>query len=148
MDPIRSKFGNIEKEEVDMDAKTLYIRAYIREHSRFSFRQLLEKQHSKTEIIVTFLVMLEEIKLGDWLFRFHEPYYPGLRAKIMPIPVSNSLLEIAMLLLLAGLFLSFYLQPVLVKADAEGYTVAGPRPEKMRLELEKLLAEPEEGDKA
>lgn len=90
----------------------------------------------------------EEIKLGDWVFRFHEPYYPGLRAKIMPIPVSNSLLEIAMLLLLAGLFLSFYLQPVLVKADAEGYTVAGPRPEKMRLELEKLLAEPEEGDKA
>ena len=65
VDPIRSKFGNIEKEEVDMDAKTLYIRAYIREHSRFSFRQLLEKQHNKTEIIVTFLVMLEEIKLGE-----------------------------------------------------------------------------------
>ena len=65
VDPIRSKFGNIEKEEVDMDAKTLYIRAYIREHSRFSFRQLLEKQHSKTEIIVTFLIMLEEMKLGE-----------------------------------------------------------------------------------
>ncbi len=65
VDPIRSKFGNIEKEEVDMDAKTLYIRAYIREHKRFSFRQLLEKQASKTEIVVTFLVMLEEIKLGE-----------------------------------------------------------------------------------
>ena len=65
VDPIRSKFGNIEKEEIDMDAKTLYIRAYIREHKRFSFRQLLEKSHSKTEIIVTFLVMLEEMKLGE-----------------------------------------------------------------------------------
>ena len=65
VDPIRSKFGNIEKEEIDMDAKTLYIRAYIREHKKFSFRQLLEKQHSKTEIIVTFLVMLEEMKLGE-----------------------------------------------------------------------------------
>ncbi|MBQ7615419.1 MAG: segregation/condensation protein A [Butyrivibrio sp.] len=65
VDPIRSKFGNIEKEEIDMDAKTLYIKAYIREHKRFSFRQLLEKQHSKTEIIVTFLVMLEEMKLGE-----------------------------------------------------------------------------------
>ena len=65
VDPIRSKFGNIEKEEVDMDAKTLYIRAYIREHRTFSFRQLLEKQHSKTEIIVTFLVILEEMKLGE-----------------------------------------------------------------------------------
>ncbi len=65
VDPIRSKFGNIEKEEVDMDAKTLYIRAYIREHDRFSFSQLLEKKHSKTEIIVTFLVILEEMKLGE-----------------------------------------------------------------------------------
>ena len=65
VDPIRSKFGNIEKEEVDMDAKTLYIKAYIREHKRFSFRNLLEKQHSKTEIIVTFLVVLEEMKLGE-----------------------------------------------------------------------------------
>ena len=65
VDPIRSKFGNIEKEEIDMDAKTLYIKAYIREHTRFSFRQLLEKQHNKTEIIVTFLVMLEEMKLGE-----------------------------------------------------------------------------------
>jgi len=65
LDPIRSRFGNIEKEEIDMDAKTLYIKAYIREHDRFSFRQLLEKQHSKTEIIVTFLVMLEEMKLGE-----------------------------------------------------------------------------------
>ena len=65
VDPIRSRFGNIEKEEIDMDAKTLYIRTYIREHQRFSFRQLLEKQHSKTEIIVTFLVMLEEMKLGE-----------------------------------------------------------------------------------
>ena len=65
VDPIRSKFGNIEKEEIDMDAKTLFIQAYIREHKTFSFRQLLEKQHSKTEIIVTFLVILEEMKLGE-----------------------------------------------------------------------------------
>ncbi|MCR5671556.1 MAG: segregation/condensation protein A [Butyrivibrio sp.] len=65
VDPIRSKFGNIEKEEIDMDAKTLYIKAYVREHSRFSFRQLLENQKSKSEIIVTFLVILEEMKLGE-----------------------------------------------------------------------------------
>ncbi|MCR5101794.1 MAG: segregation/condensation protein A [Butyrivibrio sp.] len=65
LDPIRSKFGDIEKEEIDMDAKTLYIRAYIREHNVFSFRQLLEKQNSKLEIIVTFLVVLEEMKLGE-----------------------------------------------------------------------------------
>ena len=81
----------------------------------------------------------ESISLGDWEYSFQEPYYPGLRIKQMPFPYANSLLEAAFVLLLAGLFLCFYLQPVLLKADEEGYTVAGPRPEKLRLELKRRL---------
>lgn len=64
IDPIRSQYGKIEKDEVNMDAKIIYVEEYIREHSRFSFRQLLEKQGSKMEIIVTFLVILELMKIG------------------------------------------------------------------------------------
>lgn len=64
IDPIRSNYGNIEKDEVDMDIKTSYVEDYIRSHKTCSFRQLLEKQHSKMEIIVTFLVILEMMKLG------------------------------------------------------------------------------------
>lgn len=64
IDPIRSQYGNIEKEEVDMDAKALYIEAYAREHKSFSFRRLLEKQSSKMELIVTFLIILELMKIG------------------------------------------------------------------------------------
>lgn len=64
IDPIRSNYGNIEKDEVDMDIKTSYVEDYIRCHKTCSFRQLLEKQHSKMEIIVTFLVILEMMKLG------------------------------------------------------------------------------------
>jgi Uncharacterized conserved protein len=64
IDPVRSTFGNIEKDEVDMDIKTVYVEQYARSHGRFSFRQLLEKQHSKMEIIVTFLVVLEMMKTG------------------------------------------------------------------------------------
>ena len=44
IDPIRSKFGRIEKE--------------------FSFRQLMENQHSKIQLIVTFLAILELMKMG------------------------------------------------------------------------------------
>ena len=62
IDPIRSRYGNIEKEEIDMDAKMLYVEAYAQEHGHFSFRRLLEKQSSKMEIIVTFLVVLELMK--------------------------------------------------------------------------------------
>ncbi len=64
IDPIRSRYGNIEKEEIDMDAKLLYVEAYAREHGQFSFRRLLERQSSKMEIIVTFLIILELMKTG------------------------------------------------------------------------------------
>lgn len=64
IDPVRSTFGQIEKDEVDMDLKTTYVEEYVRKHKSFSFRQLLNKQHSKMEIIVTFLVILEMMKVG------------------------------------------------------------------------------------
>ncbi len=64
IDPVRSTFGNIEKDEIDMEKKAFYIEEYIASHKTFSFRQLLERQHSKMEIIVTFLVMLELMRLG------------------------------------------------------------------------------------
>lgn len=64
IDPIRSQYGNIEKEEIDMEAKTLYVEAYAREHRIFSFRKLLERQAGKMEVIVTFLIILELMKTG------------------------------------------------------------------------------------
>ena len=64
IDPVRSTFGQIEKDEVDMDGKTLYVEEYLRSHKTFSFVALLEGQRSKMEIIVTFLVVLELMKVG------------------------------------------------------------------------------------
>ncbi|MBR5798629.1 MAG: segregation/condensation protein A [Lachnospiraceae bacterium] len=64
IDPVRSSFGKIEKDEVDIEAKALHIEEYIHTHKTFSFRKLLEKQGSKMELIVTFLVVLEMMKVG------------------------------------------------------------------------------------
>lgn len=64
IDPIRSNFGKIEKEEIDMEVKTQYIENYITQHKKMSFRDLLQKQNSKAEVIVTFLVVLELMKIG------------------------------------------------------------------------------------
>lgn len=64
VDPIRSKFGKIEKEEVSLEEKMEYVRGYITEHKHFSFRDLLAKSKSKIQIIVTFLAVLELIKTG------------------------------------------------------------------------------------
>ena len=65
VDKVRSNFGKIEKEEIDIEQKTVFIHAYIREHKRTSFRKLLEKQGSKQEVIVAFLVILEMMKTGE-----------------------------------------------------------------------------------
>lgn len=65
IDPVRSKFGKIEKEEVTLTDKFTYIHSYMKDHKKFSFRQLLEKQHTKMHIVVTFLAILEMMKLGE-----------------------------------------------------------------------------------
>lgn len=64
IDPIRSKYGNIEKDEIDLEGKTAYVEDYICHNRTFRFRQLLERQSSKMEVIVTFLVILELMKTG------------------------------------------------------------------------------------
>lgn len=64
IDPIRSKFGKLEKDEISMEQKMSYVEEYISKNKKFSFRALLECQTGKMEIIVTFLVILELMKVG------------------------------------------------------------------------------------
>ena len=64
IDPVRSKFGKIEKEEVSLEDKMVYLEEYAMNHEYFSFRNLLEAQAGKIEIIVTFLAILELMKTG------------------------------------------------------------------------------------
>ena len=65
IDPVRSKFGKIQKEEVSLEEKMTFLSNYAREHKHFSFRNLLEAQASKVEIVVTFLAILELMKTGE-----------------------------------------------------------------------------------
>lgn len=64
IDPLRSKFGKIEKEEVSLEDKIEQLLDYAKEHEHFSFRGLLEAQSGRVEIIVTFLAILELMKMG------------------------------------------------------------------------------------
>lgn len=58
-------FGTIEMEEVSIDEKMDYVIDYAKRNSRFSFRDLLQRQNSKAELIVTFLSILELMKTGE-----------------------------------------------------------------------------------
>lgn len=64
IDPVRSKFGKIEKEEVSLEDKLDFVEGYAKEHGTFSFRKLLEGQKSKMQVVVTFLAILELMKTG------------------------------------------------------------------------------------
>jgi segregation and condensation protein A len=64
IDPVRSKFGKIEKEEVSLEDKMGYLEDYAKSHRQFSFRNLLAGQTGKMEVIVTFLAILELMKMG------------------------------------------------------------------------------------
>ncbi len=64
VDPVRSKFGRIEKEEISQEEKMSYVLDYATNNQQFSFRQLLKRQKSRSEIVVTFLCVLELMKMG------------------------------------------------------------------------------------
>lgn len=64
IDPIRSKFGEIEKEEINIEDQMIYVEEYAMLHGTFHFRQLLERKRGKSYVIVTFLSVLEMMKTG------------------------------------------------------------------------------------
>ncbi|MCR5719896.1 MAG: segregation/condensation protein A [Lachnospiraceae bacterium] len=64
IDPIRSNYGTIQKEEIDMEAKVGFVEKFISSNRKFSFKALLENTKSRAELIVTFLIILEFIKNG------------------------------------------------------------------------------------
>lgn len=64
VDPVRSRFGTIEREEVSLPEKLETVAKYAKGHARFSFRDLLERHSSKMQVIVTFLAVLELMKYG------------------------------------------------------------------------------------
>ena len=82
----------------------------------------------------------DELNVFGLTFRFNAPVeYPGLRIKHVS-PVLNGLLVASFVLMIAGLYITFFYEPVLVKVDAEGYAVGGPKPERMRMDLQDLFA--------
>jgi len=83
----------------------------------------------------------DELTVNNLRFRFNAPVdYPGIRIKHVS-RLWNGALVAAFTLMIAGLYITFFYEPVLVKTDREGYAVLGPKPERMRIELGEELKE-------
>ena len=74
VDPVRSKFGKIEKEEVTLPDKLDYVTEYAKSHRKFGFRALLKKQSSKVQVVVTFLAILQLMKEGVIFIEQDQPF--------------------------------------------------------------------------
>lgn len=74
IDPIRSKFGTIEKEEINIEDRMLKIREDVRGLKGISFRTLLEAQPTRMNIIITFMSILELMKIGAVIIRQEEAF--------------------------------------------------------------------------
>lgn len=64
VDPERSRFGTIRRERVSMRSRLTSLLGYARKHRKFSFRNLLPQRITRTEVVVTFLAVLELMKAG------------------------------------------------------------------------------------
>ena len=49
---------------MSLETKILNVMGYARKHRTFSFRQILTRQTDKLEVVVTFLAILELMKIG------------------------------------------------------------------------------------
>ena len=64
IDPIRSRFGKIEKDAVDLNETMAFVEQYIMDRGSCTFRNLLTLQKGKMYMVVTFMTILELMKVG------------------------------------------------------------------------------------
>ena len=64
IDPVRSSFGTIKREPVSLEQKIGSVLKFVRREKNCSFRQMLEREAGRVEVVVTFLAVLELMKIG------------------------------------------------------------------------------------
>ena len=74
VDPVRSKFGTITREEIRLEDKMVEIRNEIKGLRSINFKTLLGSKRGKINLIVSFLAILELMKSGVLVIRQEEMF--------------------------------------------------------------------------
>ncbi|MDO4266019.1 MAG: segregation/condensation protein A [Eubacteriales bacterium] len=64
VDRVRSNFGVIRRDRVSLSARIGSVLRYTRKYRRYSFREMLSEAHERMDVVVTFLAILELMKMG------------------------------------------------------------------------------------
>ena len=82
LDPVRSRFGTIRREPVSLETRIRTVMDYARNHRRFSFHKFLGQQTDKLDLVVTFLAVLELMKMGK-IYLTQEALFQDMTIDIM-----------------------------------------------------------------
>ncbi|MBR6172908.1 MAG: segregation/condensation protein A [Eubacterium sp.] len=74
VDPVRSKFGTISRDEIRLEDRMVEIRQEIRGLRSINFRTLLGRKRGRMNLIVSFLAILELMKTGLITIRQEEAF--------------------------------------------------------------------------
>ncbi|MCR5105173.1 MAG: segregation/condensation protein A [Eubacterium sp.] len=74
VDPVRSKFGTITRDEIKLEDRMVEIRSEIKGLKSINFRTLLGTRRGKLNMIVSFLAILELMKTGVIIIRQDEMF--------------------------------------------------------------------------
>ena len=74
VDPVRSKFGTITRDEIRLEDRMVEIRNEIKGLKSINFRTLLGSKRGKINLIVSFLAILELMKTGVLVIRQEEMF--------------------------------------------------------------------------
>ena len=74
VDPVRSKFGTITREEIKLEDKMVEIRSEVKGLKSINFKTLLGSKRGKLNLIVSFLAILELMKNGILMIRQDEMF--------------------------------------------------------------------------
>lgn len=64
IDPVRSRFGRLEKEEIDLSETMQFVQGYIEKLRKCTFRSVLMQRRGRHYAIAAFLTLLEMMKEG------------------------------------------------------------------------------------
>ena len=74
VDPVRSKFGTITREEIKLEDKMVEIRSEVKGLKSINFKTLLGSKRGKLNLIVSFLAILQLMKSGVLMIRQDEMF--------------------------------------------------------------------------
>ncbi len=74
IDEVRSRFGVIKREKISLQGRIRDVLSYALQHKSFSFSHMVRRKRDKIDVVVSFLAVLELMKMGRITLKQEKPF--------------------------------------------------------------------------